>query len=543
MKTLWIALLLLFAPTLSQAQIVAGSVKIDGASAVVQNGDNNFDVYGSFLGVNHSTDPAKTFDSCNDPSLTYSGANPATLPSVTFPGCNRKKVGKDTELTISFSDTQEFTDSRQLLAFVRVSNTVGGGTNNIPVAVQGPTNIQGSLGNYTVRIKWSEICLRAGGGMGTITSPAGPMDVCVDSGVIHNGAIQLAVGVGNSAGTDVPYPVNLKTIIFTPDPAVGLFNVSPGATSIAGTDGHSSQSPCPGSITDASGNSVPTGATDVGHYFTCDFAIWPGDRKVRIESDQGIINTLRLIDNSVATGGSGGVSVPLKSIIIYTSNSFATALPRLGKAKEISLRIPGDETTFISNTVKTEFTRNDQAVFARVASVDMAGNVTHLTGDNTILTKTECSPATSPPDPTTNLTYYVGASSCPYATVPSAVYGILDKDLQCFIATALRGTSSDYQVVALREFRRRFLNTTSLGKEFIKFYYTHGPKAAQWIDQHPQFKPVLQVGLWPFYFTARMFNTWGAWGGLVFLFSTISLAGILFYQLGHMMRRLNSLFK
>lgn len=545
MKALLVATLLILAPFVSQAQIVSGSVKIDGASNVIQNGDNNFDVYGSFLGLNHG-EPTKTFDSCNDDLVTYSGAN--------FPGCNTKKVGPTTRLTISFSDTQQFEGSRQLLAFVRVASTTTG-TINTPVNLIGNVNIPQATSNYTAMIEWRELCVRAGGNIGSVPTPGGtPMEACVDgSGSILNGSIQVAVGVGNPSGTDIPNPVNLKIVLYTPDPTTGLFNVNIGTGGpITGSDGHSTFSHCPGNIIDNTGNSVATNAdpaTD-NYDFTCDFAIWPGDNKVRLEGDQSIVNSLRVMGTAatVGSGSASSVNVPLKGIIIYTSDSFAGAFPGLGESKTINLRIPGDETTFDSSIIQTAYTRNDEAVFARMASVDLAGNVTHLTGDTVLNTKPECAPGASASAATVPVSahltsFYVGAGSCPYATVPTAVYGILDKDFQCFIATALRGTSSDYQVEALREFRRRYLNTTSLGKKFIKFYYTHGPQAAQWIHQNPKLKPAMQVALWPAYFTARVFNTWGALGGLVFLLSALTAFAFTVSQILHMGRRLNSLFK
>lgn len=546
MKALITALFFIFFTTQVQAQIVPGSVKIEGYSNLIQNGDNNFDVYGSYLGVGHG-DPELVFNSCDD-SVAYTGAN--------FPGCNKRKVGPKTQLTISFSDSSQFEGSRQVLAFVRVSNTTVGGNANVPITMIGNTNVTGSQQTYYAAFDWSEICLRAGGdGMGTITTTAGNMEVCTKGGAIHNAMIQVAVGLANSAGTDVVNPVNLKIILYTPEPDLGLFDLSGPGTGgpIMGSDGHASFSHCPGQIIDNTGTPQNTNPSDTNvdnYYFLCDFAIAPGDKKVRIEGDQSIVNALRVIDTSVQISGAG-INIPLKGIIVYTSNNgFADAMPGSSTAssKTINLRIPGDETTFSASVVKTEQTSNDREVFARMAAIDMAGNINHLTSDRIINTKAECAPGASATSATVPAsahltTFYVGASSCPYATVPSAVYGILDKDLSCFIATALRGTGSDYQVQALREFRQRFLNTTSLGKDFIKFYYTYGPIAAKWIDQNPQFKPALKVALWPAYITAYMFNAWGALGGLVFLFTVMGGLVFIFSRFNTGNGRLKSLFK
>jgi len=49
----------------------------------------------------------------------------------------------------------------------------------------------------------------------------------------------------------------------------------------------------------------------------------------------------------------------------------------------------------------------------------------------------------------------------------------------CFIATAAFGSSLDPHVVTLRNFRDKYLLTTSLGREFVKVYYRYSPFLAQ----------------------------------------------------------------
>jgi hypothetical protein len=67
----------------------------------------------------------------------------------------------------------------------------------------------------------------------------------------------------------------------------------------------------------------------------------------------------------------------------------------------------------------------------------------------------------------------------------------------CFIATAAYGYYSAPQVQALREFRDRYLMTNTQGRAFVRWYYTYGPVAAQFINEHPGLKPVVRAALLP----------------------------------------------
>jgi len=67
----------------------------------------------------------------------------------------------------------------------------------------------------------------------------------------------------------------------------------------------------------------------------------------------------------------------------------------------------------------------------------------------------------------------------------------------CFIATAAYGYYSAPQVQALRNFRDRFLLTNEFGNAFVSWYYAHGPAAAAWLNEHPQYKPLVRAALLP----------------------------------------------
>ena len=67
----------------------------------------------------------------------------------------------------------------------------------------------------------------------------------------------------------------------------------------------------------------------------------------------------------------------------------------------------------------------------------------------------------------------------------------------CFIATAAYGHYSAPQVQALREFRNRYLLTNKAGSAFVGWYYRVSPAAADFLNSHPSFKPVVRAALLP----------------------------------------------
>jgi hypothetical protein len=67
----------------------------------------------------------------------------------------------------------------------------------------------------------------------------------------------------------------------------------------------------------------------------------------------------------------------------------------------------------------------------------------------------------------------------------------------CFIATAAYGSYSASEVQALRAFRDRHLQTNGPGRAFVRWYYTYGPRGAQILNEHPEWKPVVRAALLP----------------------------------------------
>jgi hypothetical protein len=67
----------------------------------------------------------------------------------------------------------------------------------------------------------------------------------------------------------------------------------------------------------------------------------------------------------------------------------------------------------------------------------------------------------------------------------------------CFIATAAYGSNLDPHVVALREFRDRYLQTNAPGRAFVRWYYATSPSFAAWIAQHGLAGALTRLALTP----------------------------------------------
>lgn len=91
-----------------------------------------------------------------------------------------------------------------------------------------------------------------------------------------------------------------------------------------------------------------------------------------------------------------------------------------------------------------------------------------------------------------------GSISNAITAIPEAVvpYPALPNE-GCFIATAAFGYYSHHQVQVLRDFRDNYLLKSTVGRDFVDWYYTYGPYAAAFISEHDYLKPVVRVLLYP----------------------------------------------
>jgi tetratricopeptide (TPR) repeat protein len=66
------------------------------------------------------------------------------------------------------------------------------------------------------------------------------------------------------------------------------------------------------------------------------------------------------------------------------------------------------------------------------------------------------------------------------------------KSDNCFIATAAYGSSDEWQVKFLRDWRDRVLLTNVLGRIFVKLYYAISPPLAEWIETKPRMRMIVR---------------------------------------------------
>ncbi|MEA1946583.1 MAG: CFI-box-CTERM domain-containing protein [Thermodesulfobacteriota bacterium] len=67
----------------------------------------------------------------------------------------------------------------------------------------------------------------------------------------------------------------------------------------------------------------------------------------------------------------------------------------------------------------------------------------------------------------------------------------------CFIATAAYGSLMEPHVKILRDFRDRFLLGNTVGKIFVRLYYTYSPPMADFIAKHDSLRTMVRISLLP----------------------------------------------
>jgi transcription elongation factor Elf1 len=72
-----------------------------------------------------------------------------------------------------------------------------------------------------------------------------------------------------------------------------------------------------------------------------------------------------------------------------------------------------------------------------------------------------------------------------------------DRSQHCFIATAAYGTPFAYEIDVLRDWRDNSLNTNSLGRAFVKFYYKVSPPIARFISKRKKLRKLVRIILKP----------------------------------------------
>jgi hypothetical protein len=145
---------------------------------------------------------------------------------------------------------------------------------------------------------------------------------------------------------------------------------------------------------------------------------------------------------------------------------------------------------------------DDIPVTARYYKVDSANGWREVSfgdndGDNTItLTLTDGDPTTDADGQENGIISDPGAVALSPSTssTPAVDSG---GSSGCFIATAAYGSKFEPHVKLLRDFRDKCLLNNTLGKSFIRAYYTYSPPIADFISKHDNLRTIVRVSLLP----------------------------------------------
>lgn len=347
--------------------------------------------------------------------------------------CNRQKIYPNLRLRISY--TSDSTDGRPILMF-----------DTLVLKVEASSVTKGNTA--TVDIPWSQICNQ----IQNLTS-----STC-ESGGAQNMPGTFKIGVdGNSDGTigTGDDSTSFQIIVVDPDPLdAGDYDT----------------------IDNSAVNDVDPLGPKKG---ISQFVAYPGDEKVYID------------DIEAGSGFPATAMGNLTTINVYASKTGFITSPAGQTPKTLTIENTAGGFS-VTNKIVSDLD-NGAPIYFRISEVDPAGNEVYFTSNDAINNLCGVMPPALPVPP------FDGSAgqACPFAAIPDQVLGLLNKDLNCFIATAAFGSPFHPIVKDLRKFRDRFLMTNRLGRAFVKKYYEWSPPAADWLRGHVVYKWIVRVLLVP----------------------------------------------
>ncbi len=376
---------------------------------------------------------------------TCNGCALATISQV----CNRSRIYSNLRLRISF--TSDTAAGRPFVGKPNVSSVLEIETGSV---AKGAT--------ATVDVFWSVICAALTNGTSTCDPTLGNISSEGD----------LVVGIdGNGDGVfstgDDSAVISFKILDPDPDGTLGLAEIA-----------------------DCTANALLASP----EHGLCGFLAYPGDKKIYAEDLEG--------GGSFPTTNAGTI----KFInFYYQKTDFNGFSPSVMTPKTVEVELTSSNRYELVDKI-IDGLDNLSPYFFRVSSSDEAGNEMYFTS-NTAITA-DCSAAAIPLAPLPPFDGTSGGELCPWAAVPDEVLGLLNDDINCFIATAAFGSSFHPFVEDLREFRNKFLNPFKFGRGFVNWYYSWSPRAAHWLKDHDWAKPVVKGALVPVWLFTQAMIWW-----------------------------------
>ena len=364
--------------------------------------------------------------------------------------CNYARITPNLIVTVSFISNNA--------SGIPGATFADGSSNLTAIPLQNVVTAQVAKGSQTsVSFRWSDICQylyqsdRTTNASGCVTTA--PASGTIRIGILVNGDTTLGQGSDDYA-----------QVSFTVSDALGDVSTNSTTHVSSGRNGHFAL-PC-----NATSPPVPTGV--------CGFSMLPGDGKALITD----VNALDGFPSNTGLGFSG-------ARLYYTSTGFADIKSSSPHSELLPSATDANSTGGPASfsPAEADGLENDQLYYFKVASVDLAGNVSFFT-DNGAAGDTYCAGSQPPINPQ--------GADC-HKALPGAVYGALGKSVNCFIATAAYGSPMAPQVNTFRQFRNRFLLNHPWGKSFVRLYYEKSPKYANIIAQNETLRFVARLALWP----------------------------------------------
>ena len=247
-----------------------------------------------------------------------------------------------------------------------------------------------------------------------------------------------------------------------------------------------------------------TGAAEGTADGICFFHAYPGDKKIFYTD---IVSINEYPDTDI---------VDFIGIRVFISDTnFADA--NYNSTSYQNLSIPdGDE---VPDPNLIEDLENGRTYWFRSAMIDRANNIAYLQ-DPTDAIDNEQASCDGATDTAGDITK---DSVCDMMATPSAVYGLLNDEINCFISTAAYGSHWRPNVQTFRRFRGKFLSGHPMGEKFIKWYYKHGEAAADFIAKNETLRSIARIVLLPFLWFAKASLNFGITTAFIGLLSIITL--------------------